>query len=65
MSNRFFVNNDDVTSRKLYGVDIRFHNTRKRQKERGILCWRLLYSFYKIKVNDKKWQGGDMNTLVH
>ena len=41
-SRTFFVNNDDVTSRKLYGVDIRFHNMRTRQKERGILCLRLL-----------------------
>ena len=38
----FFNNNDDVTNRKLYGVDIRFHDMRTRQKERGKLCWRLL-----------------------
>ena len=39
---RFFVNNDDVTSRKLFRVDIRFRNTRTRQNEREIFYWRLI-----------------------
>ena len=37
---------DDVTrkrkKKKKAVVDNRFHNMRTRQKERGILCWRLL-----------------------
>ena len=36
----FCNNNDDVTIRKLNLM--RFHNTRMQQKERRILCWRLL-----------------------
>ena len=51
----FFVNNDDVRNRMLYGVDIRFHNTRMRQKERGMLCWGLLLSRFMLKVQTT-WQ---------
>ena len=37
---------DDVTRKRKNkkAVVERFHNTRTRQKERGILCWRLLHS---------------------
>ena len=42
VSYTYFATKKDVTNRKLHGFDIRFHNTRTRQKERKILNWRLL-----------------------
>ena len=40
----FVHKNDDVTKYKKKAESLvnRFQNTRTRQKERGILCWRLL-----------------------
>ena len=54
------LSNDHVTNRKL--IVYRFHNTRTRQKERGILCWRLQF-WNNLNVQDH-WNALELVILI-